>query len=126
MKKYQKWLVFFMALIPLIVITVILSFYEIDTSLSVTVMVCCSILFALSIIAFAQRKKIKDSLVKRRRILLAVMGVYSLFLFIMYYVYEINIWEIFSSNVLSLVQFIVLIAIVLFGFFYQPEIKSNK
>ncbi len=33
MKKYQKWFVFFMALIPLIVITVILSFCEIDTSL---------------------------------------------------------------------------------------------
>jgi amino acid transporter len=127
MKKAHMRFIFFIALIPLIVTTMLLLFFEINTNVIITIMVFCTILFALSIIVFTNRKKFNASSFKRRKMLLAVMGFFIIFLIILSIIgnfYGINTWQIILSNYGILIQFIILLVIFLYGFFRKEKMSE--
>jgi amino acid transporter len=128
MKKIErKWFLYFIALIPLMVIIVFLFFFEINIKATITIIVFCIILFVFSIVVIKQREKINASSLKRRKVLLAALGFYIVFLLVLSLIcdfYGINIWQNLFSNVGVWLQFILLIAIFLYGFFRKEKMSE--
>lgn len=126
-KKEQKWFIYFIALIPLIVSIAFLFFYEINIKATITIIVFCLILFVFSIVVIKQREKINVSSLKRRKVLLTALGFYIVFLIVLSLIcdfYGINIWQNLFSNVGIWLQFILLIAIFLYGFFRKEKMSE--
>jgi len=126
MKKYQKYLIFFLVLIPVVMLPVIFVTCNMNVPFFIVLSLLITLLAGVFIVIFLQREMKNTSLQKRRkRVLITFCGLITILLIATIIAYKYDLTP-FWKNYGLFFQFLVTIGIFLWAYFRKEPKQVEK